>query len=226
MLGSLLLLAPLVALRSLRLSQPSILPAVSPRHATAAATLAAAAGGGGGPTDTQSAALATAQPSPALQPREVIETVMCALHRRNQDTPYARFGSEVAMRFLSPDSPASQRSLEQFADYLSQEWYRPLVEWSEMRWDGDLVLLGNGAEAYQQAGVRSSPTAAWVSIRWILARVLAEGGHEEWRVATVFVQEPDSTQSDDLEAAALALPAEAAAAISRWRKRQMAEPRA
>ena len=132
----------------------------------------------------------------------------------------------MASLLLSPDSPASQRSLEQFADYLSQEWYRPLVEWSEMRWDGDLVLLGNGAEAYQQAGVRSSPTAAWVSIRWILARVLAEGGHEEWRVATVFVQEPDSTQSDDLEAAALALPAEAAAAISRWRKRQMAEPRA
>lgn len=103
-----------------------------------------------GPTEAQCAALASARPSPALQPREVIETTMCALHQKNLDSPYAFFGSEVAMRFLSLSSPASRSSLQRFADYLSQEWYLPLVDWSEMRWDGDLVLLKNGAEAYQQ----------------------------------------------------------------------------
>jgi len=146
-----------------------------------------------GPTEAQCAALATARPSPALQPREVIETTMCALHQKNLESPYARFGSEVAMRFLSPTSPAARSSLSRFADYLSQEWYRPLVEWSDMRWDGDLVFLSNGNECYQQVGIRCGPRQPWKSVRWILSLVPADAG-PEWRISSVFVQEPDAVQ--------------------------------
>jgi hypothetical protein len=118
---------------------------------------------------------------------------MCALHEKNLDSPYARFGSEVAMRFLSPTSPAARSSLSRFADYLSQEWYRPLVEWTDMRWDGDLVSLSNGDECYQQVGIRSGPRQPWKSVRWILSLVPAEAG-PEWRISSVFVQEPDAVQ--------------------------------
>jgi hypothetical protein len=118
---------------------------------------------------------------------------MCALHQKNLDSPYARFGSEVAMRFLSPTSPAARSSLSRFADYLSQEWYRPLVEWSDMRWEGDLVFLSNGNECYQQVGIRPGPRQPWKSVRWILSLVPGGAG-PEWRISSVLVQEPEAVQ--------------------------------
>ena len=63
------------------------------------------------PTAEQSAELETAIPTPALQPREVIGYVLTALHKSNFDTPRARFGCEVALRFLAPSNPASGTGL-------------------------------------------------------------------------------------------------------------------
>ena len=74
------------------------------------------------PSPEQRAELPTAAPSPALQPREVICYMMSALHRSSMDTPYARFGCEVALRFLAPSNPASRASAQSFASYLSQTW--------------------------------------------------------------------------------------------------------
>ena len=91
--------------------------------------------------------LPDAIPSPALQPREVIEYMMHALHRSNFDSPRLRFGSEVALRFLAPQNPASKVTPQRFADYLSRSWYQPLRQWSEYRWDGDPTMLGQ-SEAF------------------------------------------------------------------------------
>jgi len=118
-----------------------------------------------------------------------------AFHKSNLDRPRARFGIEVAMRFLSPANPASRATPQRFAEYLSQAWYQPLLEWSEYRWEGDLVLLKNSKEAYQQVTVRSGPAAEWTSIRWILGQYATETG-AEWRVESVFVQEPDQNDFD------------------------------
>ena len=49
------------------------------------------------------AELDAARPSLAMEPRDVITTMMSALHRSNADTLRPYFGCEVALRFLSPD---------------------------------------------------------------------------------------------------------------------------
>lgn len=139
-----------------------------------------------------SAGLASAQPSPALQPREVIALMLSALHRTNFDSPRPRFGCEVAMRFLAPSNPASRATPERFADYLSQTWYRPLLDWDEYRWEGDLTLLGE-KEAYQQVAVRGDQGSSEVSVRWILVRVPFYGATDQWMVQAVFVEEPDGS---------------------------------
>jgi hypothetical protein len=123
------------------------------------------------PTAEQSGALEKAAPSPALQPREVISYMLNAFHRTNFDAPRARFGCEVALRFLAPSNPAAKLTPQAIADYLDQAWYRPLLGWAEYRWEGDMTLLGE-REAYQQVSVRTSPTEPWVSVRWILVRSL------------------------------------------------------
>jgi len=145
----------------------------------------------GGPDAASSAALKDAAPTPALQPREVIRTVMWAIHKDNLDRPRARFGCEVALRFLAPTNPASRVTPHRFAEFLRQEWYLPLKEWDECMWEGDLVLLQNGREAYQQCAVRSAPSQPWKRVRWSLAHVPAASG-SEWLIQSVFVQEPDS----------------------------------
>jgi len=132
-----------------------------------------------------SAELARAQPSPALQPREVISTVMTALHRSN-------FDCDVALRFLAPSNPASRATAERFASYLQQTWYVPLLSWSDYRWEGDCTLLGE-SEAYQQLSVRADADAPWTSVRWILRRVPHYASSEQWMVEAVFVAEPDGT---------------------------------
>lgn len=142
----------------------------------------------------RSAELAKAQPSPALQPREVINTVMTALHRGNFDQPLPRFGCEVAMRFLAPSNPASRVPTERFASYLQQTWYQPLLAWSEYRWEGDLSLLGEG-EAYQQLSVRADAEGPWTSVRWILRRVPSvHATSDQWMVEAVFVAEPGGSE--------------------------------
>lgn len=139
---------------------------------------------------------------------------MSALHKRNLDSPRARFGCEVALRFLAPSNPASQVTPAVFAEYLEQPWYQNLLEWSEYRWDGGLTVLRDGTEAYQQIGVRSSPTAEWASIRWILVRVpiygksLSGAGLEaeagasvgavmdsQWMLEAVIAEEPDDASA-------------------------------
>ena len=141
-----------------------------------------------------SANLVTAQPSPALQPREVISNMMTALHRSNIDRRYPRFGCEVALRFLAPTNPASRATPEKFASYLSQTWYQPLLNWGQFRWEGELTLLGQN-EAYQQISVRPAPDEPWVSVRWILVRVPYYATTDMWMVQSVFVQEPDGVET-------------------------------
>jgi len=137
------------------------------------------------------AALIDARPSQSLEPRNVILTLMHALHKKNLDTPSARFGCAVVLRFLAPENPASRATPQRFAEYLAQPWYLPLLEWSEFRWEGDTVLLSNGREAYQQLNVRSGEGGEWTNVRWILEKVGVDGSGE-WRLESVFVQEPDS----------------------------------
>ena len=71
------------------------------------------------PTAEQSAGSRTAIPTPALQPREVIGYVLTALHKSNFDTPRARFGCEVALRFLAPSNPASKSTPQGLARTLA-----------------------------------------------------------------------------------------------------------
>jgi len=147
------------------------------------------------PTAEESAALDLAQPSPALQPREVIKNMMHALHKSNYDSPRMRFGCEVAIRFLAPSNPASKVSPERFGAYLSQTWYQPLLDWNEYRWEGDVTLLGD-SEAFQQLSVRGQPDEPWVSVRWILKRVPFYATNDQWMIESVFVEEPDGAPSE------------------------------
>merc|ERR1712070_407966 len=68
------------------------------------------------------AALIDARPSQSLEPRNVILTLMHALHKKNLDTPSARFGCAVVLRFLAPENPASRATPQRFAEYLAQPW--------------------------------------------------------------------------------------------------------
>ena len=148
------------------------------------------------PTDAESAALATAMPTPALQPREVIATMMHALHKRNIDQPRPRFGAEVVIKFLAPTNPASRATPQRFAEYLLQPWYRSLLDWEQFRWEGEPTMLRNGKEAYQQVGVRASAGEEWTSVRWILARVPFYATSDQWMVDAVYVEEPDAYDSE------------------------------
>merc|ERR1711920_677274 len=95
----------------------------------------------------QNTALADAKPLPQLSPREVVATMLSALHKSNIDTPRLRFGAEVVLRFLAPTNPASKVTAARFAQYLSQPWYAPLLRWSEFCWQGETVFLSHGTEA-------------------------------------------------------------------------------
>jgi len=167
------------------------------RSPVAALRLSASESPFSAPTAEENAALVDAGPSPALQPRELITTVMHALHKSNMDTPRMQFGSEVALRFLAPTNPASRCNVTVFSEYLSQTWYQPLLQWAEFVWQGDLTLLG-ASEAFQQTGVRSTPDAPWASVRWILRRVPYLETSGQWMVEAVFVEEPDGAAVGDV----------------------------
>jgi len=175
-------------------------PPLSPAFASSvprASVCLSAADTFGPPSDELRARLSSVQPSPALQPRELIATVMNAMHASSRDTPRAYFGCEVALRFLAPTNPASRCTTEVFAEYLEQTWYQPLLQWSEYVWQGELTLLG-ASEAFQQVGVRSRPDAPWASVRWILRRVPVSETNDQWMVEAVFVQEPDGAAIGDV----------------------------
>ena len=156
--------------------------------------------------------------------------MMSALHKSNIDSPRARFGCETVLRFLAPTNPASRASPQLFAQYLNQPWYLSLLDWAEYRLDGELTMLREGKEAYQQIAVRSSPDGPWSSIRWILVRVPFYGSSDQWMVEAVFAQEPDDgtdlllrgSEADEADAEALAAlneqeqPAELVMKARRW----------
>jgi hypothetical protein len=152
------------------------------------------------------------RPSPMLQPREVISSVMAALHRSNWDKPTPYYGFEVALRFLAPTHQAVLKKAKPagFYRYLRQPHKRYEIEWNEYRFEGDLITLQTDVpgiireEAYQQTSLRSSPDAEWLSARWKLVKVDCDYGEttqQQWLVEAVFANEPD-----DLEIASGAAP--------------------
>ena len=68
--------------------------------------------------------LESLNPSPMLAPREVISSVMAALHMSNWDCPTAFYGFEVALRFLAPTHAAKLRRAKPagFSRYLYAAW--------------------------------------------------------------------------------------------------------
>mmetsp|Transcript_48472 Transcript_48472/g.105084 ORF Transcript_48472/g.105084 Transcript_48472/m.105084 type:complete len:354 (+) Transcript_48472:32-1093(+) len=178
--------------------------AVTTRHVTPQACTGTEQQTFPAPTAEQSAALSDIKPSPSMTPRQVVQTMLHALHRSNIDRPRARFGCEVVLRFLAPSNPASRVTPQRFGQYLGQPWYTPLLEWEEYRLEGDAVIMGNGTEAYQQVGVRSSASGEWCSVRWILSLAKLETG-DEWRIESVFVQEPDGGTDAGLNGDAVSL---------------------
>lgn len=175
-------------------------------------TLAKTSGSHGAPSDAESAALVGAKPQPALQPREVVATMLHALHRSNWDRPLPYAGFATALRFLSPSHQyrsferSKQYTPQSYARYLRQPHKAALLAWDEYRWDGDVTLIQG--EAYQQTSVRAGPDSPWTSVRWLLKRVdraTAEaaasgkgestagtaGGASQWMVDAVFTDEPD-----------------------------------
>ena len=120
-------------------------------------------------------------PLPQLQPREVIATVMAALHRSNWDSPRSFYGFEIALKFLAPTHSAKLRSAKPagFSRYLRQPHKISQIEWNEYRFEGDTVMLKDDDgrdEAYQMCSMRSSPTAEWQSARWKLVAVESDFG--------------------------------------------------
>merc|ERR1719482_299264 len=107
-------------------------------------------------------------PAPALEVRDVISSVMAALHRSNWDSPSPLYGFEVALRFLAPTHAAKLRNAKPggFARYLRQPHKIAQISWSEFRFEGDVVLLTSDEgveEAYQMCSMRASPTDDWTS---------------------------------------------------------------
>ena len=147
------------------------------------------------------------QPSPSLTPRDVVNSVMAALHRTNWDTPKPYYGFEVALRFLAPTHMAKVNSAKPggYSRYLRQPHKVGMILWNEFRFEGDTILLENGDspdEAYQMCSVRSSPTDEWTAARWKLVKVqidFGESSFSQWMVDAVFANEPDQYNDEPLK---------------------------
>ena len=142
-------------------------------------------------------------PVPSLAPRDVISTVMAALHRSNWDSPSAHFGFEVALRFLAPTHQAKVLGAKPagFARYMQRPHKKSQILWNEFKFDGDLIMLTSDEgidEAYQSVSLRSSPTDEWKTTRWKLVQVEFDYGTSVmppvWLVEHVFVEEPDTPE--------------------------------
>ena len=110
------------------------------------------------------------EPSPLLQPREVISSVLSALHRSNWDTPKPYYGFEVALRFLAPTHQAKRARAKPggFARYMRQPHKVYEMLWNEYRFEGEPILVQSDEgieEAYQMCSLRASPTEEWNSAR-------------------------------------------------------------
>lgn len=161
--------------------------------------------------------LQMASPTPSYQPREVIETMMHALHRSAWDHPYPYFGFEVALQFLSPShqyreyQSARTETPESLARYLRSPHKAALISWNEFKWEGETTCIDQ-AEAYQQVSVRANADDEWTSVRWMLKRVATRiDAHSQWMVDAVFVQEPDYYYCDFAQPYSSAQPAVAEA---------------
>eukprot|EP00966_Prymnesium_polylepis_P148729 3436046-Prymnesium_polylepis.1 len=88
-------------------------------------------------------------PSPTLEPREVISSVMAALHRSNWDSPTPFYGFEVALRFLAPTHQAKQKKAKPagFSRFMRQPHKVGQISWNEYRFEGPVIeLKGAGAD--------------------------------------------------------------------------------
>ena len=87
------------------------------------------------------------QPSPTLTPRDVVNSVMSALHRTNWDTPTPYYGFEVALRFLAPTHMAKLNNAKPggYARYMRQPHKVGQITWNEFRFEGDVILLEGGS---------------------------------------------------------------------------------
>ena len=147
------------------------------------------------------------QPSPSLTPRDVVNSVMAALHRTNWDTPTPFYGFEVALRFLAPTHMAKVNNAKPggYSRYMRQPHKVGMILWNEFRFEGDTILLENGDapdEAYQMCSVRSSPTEEWTAARWKLVKVqmdFGESSFSQWMVDAVFANEPDQYNDQPLK---------------------------
>ena len=148
------------------------------------------------PTVEDRALLARAGPSPVLQPRELIQTMMASLHSSSWDDPRPYFGFEVALRFLSPSHQCFGFLPRDFFRYLRQPHKQTLINWNEYKWAGDTTIL-EGEEAYQQLTV-CDKEGVCQSVRFMLVRVSPNAEpHSQWAVDAVFVAEPDEEVKPD-----------------------------
>lgn len=137
-------------------------------------------------------------PSPTLEPKEVISAVMAALHRSNWDSPKAFYGFEVAMRFLAPTHMAKLKQAKPagFSRYMRQPHKVGQISWNEYRFEGEPILLQD--EAYQMCSMRSSQSEEWMASRWKLVRCASDHGEfvgqAQWMVEAVFANEPDTKE--------------------------------
>jgi len=168
--------------------QPSMRPTV--RHA--ALFMEAA------PTDIQNT-----NPLPTLEVRDVISSVMAALHRSNWDSPKPLYGFEVALRFLAPTHAAKLRGAKAggFARYLQQPHKISQISWNEYRYEGDIIYAKSDEgveEAYQMCSMREKPSDEWMTARWKLVKVDADYGETvtapQWMVEAVYSGEPDTPE--------------------------------
>ena len=83
------------------------------------------------------------QPSPSLTPRDVVNSVMAALHRTNWDTPTPFYGFEVALRFLAPTHMAKVNNAKPggYSRYMRQPHKVGMILWNEFRFEGDTIVL-------------------------------------------------------------------------------------
>ena len=142
-------------------------------------------------------------PAPALEVKDVVSSVMAALHPSNHDKPSELYGFEVALRFLAPTHAAKRRAAKPggFARYLRQDHKIEQIKWQEYRFEGDTVFLTSDAgveEAYQMCSMRQSPSEDWKTSRWKLVLVESDYGEtvtpKQWLVEAVYSGEPDTPE--------------------------------
>jgi len=172
---------------------------------------------------TDAVAIKHRNPLPALQPRDVIDTVMAALHRSNWETPTPYYGFEVALRFFAPTHQAKLRNAKPagFARYMQRPHKISQLMWNEFRFDGDVVFISSDdgvKEAYQTVSLRASPDDEWQSSRWKLVQIEFDYGTTvtppTWLVEHVFVGEPDTPE--DIEFLKSQEPEESEPQVLNW----------